>query len=64
MQTAALPSPIAGPVPLGRAGVGLSTYRLSPIGAGIVAGGATPAVLPTAALYGGAAQFIAFRAWG
>jgi len=59
MHTAEAPNPIADPAPLGLAGFGLTTMLLSFINAGIIAGGATLAVLPMAAAYGGTAQFIA-----
>lgn|SRR5487761_678500 len=59
MHTAEAPNPIADPAPLGLAGFGLTTLMLSFINAGIIAGGATLAVLPMAAAYGGTAQFIA-----
>jgi uncharacterized protein len=59
MQTAEAPNPIADPAPLGLSGFGLTTLMLSIINAGIISGGATAAVLPMAAAYGGTAQFLA-----
>jgi succinate-acetate transporter protein len=59
MHTAEAPNPIADPAPLGLAGFGLTTLMLSVINAGIISAGATVAVLPMAAAYGGTAQFLA-----
>ncbi|HUY09112.1 MAG TPA: acetate uptake transporter [Candidatus Dormibacteraeota bacterium] len=59
MHTAEAPNPIADPAPLGLAGFGLTTLMLSVINAGIISAGATLAVLPMAAAYGGTAQFLA-----
>jgi hypothetical protein len=59
MHTAEVPNPIADPAPLGLAGFGVTTLMLSFINAGIIAGGATVAVLPMAAAYGGLAQLLA-----
>jgi len=59
MHTAEAPNPIADPAPLGLAGFGLTTLMLSFINAGIISAGATVAVLPMAAAYGGTAQLLA-----
>lgn len=59
MHTTEAPNPIADPAPLGLAGFGLTTLMLSFIKAGIISAGATAAVLPMAAAFGGLAQFIA-----
>jgi succinate-acetate transporter protein len=59
MHTTEAPHPIADPAPLGLAGFGLTTLMLSFINAGIIASGATVAVLPMAAAYGGTAQLLA-----
>ena len=50
---------IADPAPLGLAGFGVTTMLLSFINAGVIAAGATTAVLPMAAAYGGFAQLLA-----
>lgn len=56
----AAPAPeIADPAPLGLAGFGLTTMLLSFINAGVIAAGATSAVLPMAAAYGGLGQLLA-----
>ena len=56
----AAPAPeIADPAPLGLAGFGLTTMLLSFINAGVIGAGATSAVLPMAAAYGGLGQLLA-----
>jgi len=59
MHTTEAPHPIADPAPLGLAGFAFTTLMLSFINAGIIGAGATAAVLPMAAAYGGGAQFVA-----
>lgn len=59
MHTTEAPHPIADPAPLGLAGFAFTTLMLSFINAGIIGAGATAAVLPMAAAYGGGAQFLA-----
>ncbi|MHB8324101.1 MAG: acetate uptake transporter [Candidatus Dormibacteria bacterium] len=57
-----MPTPsslIADPAPLGLIGFGMTTMLLSCINAGIIAAGATMAVLPLAAAFGGLAQLLA-----
>ncbi|MHB8395558.1 MAG: acetate uptake transporter [Candidatus Dormibacteria bacterium] len=59
MQTHEATPSIADPAPLGLAGFGLTTMLLSFINAGIIGAGATAAVLPMAAAYGGFGQLLA-----
>jgi len=59
MHTTEAPHPIADPAPLGLAGFAFTTLMLSFINAGIIGVGATAAVLPMAAAYGGGAQLLA-----
>ena len=50
---------VADPAPLGLAGFGVTTMMLSFINAGFIGAGATVAVLPMAAAFGGLAQLLA-----
>jgi succinate-acetate transporter protein len=59
MHTQEATPAIADPAPLGLAGFGVTTMMLSFINAGIIGAGATTAVLPMAAAYGGFAQLLA-----
>ncbi|HEY6539050.1 MAG TPA: acetate uptake transporter [Candidatus Dormibacteraeota bacterium] len=59
MHTAEAPPAIADPAPLGLAGFGFTTLMAMTIAAGIISNGATAAVLPMAAAFGGTAQFLA-----
>ena len=59
MHTQEATPTIADPAPLGLAGFGLTTMLLSFINAGIIGAGATTAVLPMAAAYGGFGQLLA-----
>ncbi|MHB1499670.1 MAG: acetate uptake transporter [Candidatus Dormibacteria bacterium] len=59
MHTQEATPAIADPAPLGLAGFGVTTMLLSFINAGIIGAGATTAVLPMAAAYGGLGQLLA-----
>lgn len=59
MHTAEAPNPIADPAPLGLAAFAFTTLMAMTIASGIIGSGATAAVLPMAAAFGGTAQFIA-----
>ena len=52
-------SAVADPAPLGLIAFGMTTMLLSTINAGIIASGATMAVLPMAAAFGGTCQLLA-----